>query len=52
MSAMNGDKARFFRERKRKLLLRKQLRELRVATDSQQQTPDGKQKRKPAVFVG
>lgn len=52
MSEINGDKARFFRQRKHKQLLRRQLRELRLAMESQRESPDGKQRRKPTVFVG
>jgi hypothetical protein len=34
MSQRNGDKARFGRERKRKILNRKRVRELRLALDN------------------
>jgi hypothetical protein len=35
MSAKNGDKARFYRERKKKILRKKRTRELRKALSSE-----------------
>jgi hypothetical protein len=52
MSELNGDKARFGRQRKQKLLRRKHSRELRKAMESPQQAPVAPELPKPVVFVG
>jgi hypothetical protein len=39
MSVRNGDKARFGRLRKQRILLRKRIREVRDATDGKTTTP-------------
>lgn len=52
MSEINGDKARFGRKRKQKLLRRKHCRELRKAMESQQQASVGQVMTKPTVFIG
>jgi hypothetical protein len=52
MSEINGDKARFGRRRKQKLLRRKHYRELRKAMESQQPASAGQGMPKPVVFIG
>lgn len=52
MSERNGDKARFGRRRKQKLLRRLRLRVLLQALESQPQTAGAQASPKPMVFVG
>lgn len=52
MSERNGDKAKFGRRRRAKILLRKRTRELRAALKIGQQGTPAPVSPKPLVFVG
>ena len=52
MSERNGDKSRFGRLRRQKILRRKQSRELRKVLETQRQMADGQATTKQAYFVG
>jgi hypothetical protein len=52
MSERNGDKARFGRERRAKILRRKRTREFRKALEMQRQATPAPVISKPLVFVG
>jgi hypothetical protein len=52
VSERNGDKARFGRERRRKILRRKRTRELRKALEMKQQATQAPVVPKHLVFVG
>jgi hypothetical protein len=52
MSERNGDKARFGRERRAKILRRKRTREFRKELEIRQQATPAPISSKPLVFVG
>jgi hypothetical protein len=52
MSERNGDKARFGRRRKQKLLRRKHHRVLQKSLESQRQAAEAQETPKSLVFVG
>jgi hypothetical protein len=52
MSERNGDKAKFGRRRRAKILLRKRTREFRAALKIGQQATHAPVNPKPLVFVG
>jgi len=51
MSERNGDKSRFGRLRKQKILRRKRSRELRKVLETQRQTPDAQAAPKQAELI-
>ena len=52
MSERNGDKAKFGRKRRAKVLQRERTREFRKALEIRQQAPPAQVNPKPLVFVG